>query len=138
MKGAQQSDIQETAASYGKAQSFEDLIVWQRAHELVLLVYRLTKRFPEEERYVLTSQLRRAAISVPANIAEGFRKSGSADKMRFLNIAQGSLEETHYFLILARDLNYLETDIPIDLIREVGRLLTGYRTGIARRINSQS
>lgn len=71
------------------AQSFEDLIVWQRAHSFVLEVYRLTDGFPKHELYGLTSQLRRAAVSIPANIAEGFRKQGNADKARFYNIAQG-------------------------------------------------
>lgn len=88
------------------AQRFTDLIVWQKAHAFVLAVYRLTGRFPPDERFGLTSQLRRAAVSIPANIAEGFRRTGQLDKARFLNIAQGSLEECRYYLILARDLGY--------------------------------
>ena len=88
------------------ARSFEDLIVWQKAHQLVLSVYRLTESFPAKEMYGLTSQFRRAAVSVPANIAEGFKKRGKPDKARFLNIAQGSLEECRYYLILVSDLNY--------------------------------
>ena len=74
------------------AKSFEDLIVWQKAHAWVLGIYRYTKDFPNHELYGLTSQLRRSAISVPANIAEGFKKRGKPDKVRFHNIAQGSLE----------------------------------------------
>ena len=88
------------------AKSFTDLVVWQKAHAFVLAVYRLTKSFPREEAYGLTSQFRRAAVSIAANIAEGFRKRGSADKLRFLNIAQGSAEECRYYLILAKDLGY--------------------------------
>jgi four helix bundle protein len=88
--------------------SFKDLEVWQVGHELVLEVYRLTRGFPREETYGLTSQLRRSAVSVPANIAEGFTRKTTVDKLRFLNIAQGSLEETRYYLLLARDLHYGE------------------------------
>ncbi len=91
------------------AKSFEQLIVWQKAHIFVLGVYGFTDNFPRSEIYGLTSQLRRAAVSIPANIAEGFKKRGRADKVRFLNIAQGSLEECRYYLILAKDLNYGET-----------------------------
>ncbi len=91
------------------AKNFQDLIVWQKAHQMVLEVYRLSSNFPKTETYGLTSQLRRATVSVPANIAEGFRKRGLADKIRFLNIAQGSLEESRYYLILANDLEYGDT-----------------------------
>src|SRR5688572_30544052 len=90
------------------SKSFRDLIVWQKAHQLVLDVYKETKSFPKEELYGLTSQVRRASVSVAANIAEGFKKKGSADKMRFMNIAQGSLSETEYYLMLAADLSYSE------------------------------
>jgi four helix bundle protein len=76
------------------AKSFQDLIVWQKAHAVVLHVYGWTESFPRREIYGLTSQLRRAAVSIPANIVEGFKKRGHKDKLRFLNIAQGSLEET--------------------------------------------
>ena len=86
--------------------NFQDLVVWQKAHQFVLDVYIFTSKFPKEEVYGLTSQSRRAAVSVPANIAEGFRKRSKADKARFFNIAQGSLEEMRYYLILANDLHY--------------------------------
>jgi four helix bundle protein len=75
------------------ARTFEDLIVWQKAHRFVLAVYRMSQTFPRSEIYGLSSQFRRAAVSIAANIAEGFRKRGKADKLRFYNIAQGSLEE---------------------------------------------
>jgi four helix bundle protein len=90
------------------ARRFQDLIVWQKAHQFVLATYRITGTFPRCEMYGLTSQLRRAAVSVPANIAEGFKKTGKADKSRFLNIAQASLEESRYYLLLAQDLGYCD------------------------------
>jgi four helix bundle protein len=88
------------------AQSFKDLNVWKKSHQWVLHVYKLTKSFPREELFGLTSQLRRAAVSAPANIVEGFKRRGRPDKVRFLNIAQSSLEECRYYLILAEDLRY--------------------------------
>ncbi|MGH7890527.1 MAG: four helix bundle protein [Thermodesulfobacteriota bacterium] len=91
------------------ARTFEDLIVWQKAHEFVLEVYRFSLHFPKHEVYVLTTQMRRAAVSIPANIAEGFKKRGKADKARFMNIAQGSIEECRYYLILSKDLDYGDT-----------------------------
>ena len=89
------------------ARTFEDLVVWQKAHQFVLAVYRLSRTFPRSEIYGLSSQFRRAAVSIAANIAEGFRKRGKADKLRFFNMAQGSLEECRYYLILTRDLSAL-------------------------------
>lgn len=112
------------------AKSFQDLIVWQKAHAFVLCVYEATQAFPKTETYGLTSQFRRAAVSIPANIAEGFRKQSEADKGRFLNIAEGSLEECRYYLILARDLAYIEINNLWEMSEEVGRLLNGYRTAI--------
>jgi four helix bundle protein len=112
------------------AKSFEDLVVWQKAHKLVLEVYRLTQGFPSDERYGLTSQLRRSAVSIPANIAEGFKKKGSGDKKRFLNIAQGSLEETRYYLILSEDLGYGDIRRIRELLIEVSQLLDAYMNAI--------
>ncbi|MBT3390021.1 MAG: four helix bundle protein [Anaerolineae bacterium] len=88
--------------------SFRDLEVWQRAHQLVLAVYRMTKDFPSDERYGLVSQMRRAAVSVPANIAEGFKRRGKGEKVRFYNIGEASLEELKYFFILSKDLGYID------------------------------
>lgn len=88
------------------AKTFRDLTVWQKVHQLVLAIYRFTESFPTKETYGLTSQLRRAAVSVPANIAEGFKRRTDSEKARFYNIAQGSLEECRYYLILAEDLGY--------------------------------
>jgi four helix bundle protein len=108
----------------GRLERFEDLAVWRRAHELTLEVYRLTSGFPSDERFGLVSQMRRAAVSVPANIAEGFKKRGSKDKANFYNIAQGSLEELRYYFILARDLGYLTAPAAQTCaFDEIGRML---------------
>ena len=108
------------------AKKFQDLLVWQKAHALTLAVYKLTARFPREEMFGLTSQMRRAAASVPANIAEGFKRRGQADKARVLNIAEGSLEELRYFFILATDLEYVSCEPQEKLAGEVGRMLGAY------------
>jgi four helix bundle protein len=108
------------------AKSFKDLLVWQKAHQFVLEVYRLTEKFPSKEIYSLTSQFRRASVSIPANIAEGFRKRGKADKVRYLNIAEGSLQECIYYLILAKDLGYAENSQLFDLVDEIGKMLNVY------------
>jgi four helix bundle protein len=112
------------------AKSFEDLLVWQRAHRLVLEIYRVTGSFPRHEMYGLVTQLQRAAVSVPANVAEGFRRRGKADKLRFLNIAQGSLAESRYYLILSKDLGYAKTDSIKKDLEEVSRLLDSYAKAI--------
>jgi four helix bundle protein len=112
------------------AKSFEDLVVWGKAHEFVLAVYKLTASFPKQETYGLSSQMRRAAVSIAANIAEGFRKRGKPDKARFMNTAEGSIEESHYYLILARDLGYAETGSLVNALDEVSRLLGSYARAI--------
>ena len=105
------------------ARSFKELIVWQKAHQFALEIYRFTRAFPSDEKFGLTSQIRRAAVSVPANIAEGFPKRGASDKTRFFNIAQGSLEEVHYYLILAKDLGYGDSTKLVDLYDEVSEIV---------------
>lgn len=112
------------------AKSFQDLIVWQKAHAFVLQVYAATRGFPRDELYGLSSQFRRAAISIPANIAEGFRKQSRQDKARFLNISEGSLEECRYYLILAHDLGHIDKCPLWALAEDVSRLLTAYRSAI--------
>jgi len=117
------------------ARSFRDLVVWKRGHELALAVYRVTASFPVAERYGLAAQMRRAAVSIPANIAEGFARQGRADKGRFLNIAQGSLEELRYYFILAADLGYSSsTDVAVEA-DEVGRLLVAYRRSVLSSVD---
>lgn len=117
------------------AHSFCDLVVWRKAHEFVLAVYAFTSSFPQKEMYGLTSQMRRAAVSIPANIAEGFRRRSKQEKCRFLNIAEGSLEECRYYLILARDLRYGETADLTSLLEEISRLLHSYRAAISSSIS---
>jgi len=109
---------------------FKDLIVWQKAHQFVLSIYRLSENFPKGEMYGLTSQIRRAAISIPANIAEGFKKRTKPDKAKYMNIAQGSLEECRYYLILVKDLGYGDTSLFISQLEEVSKLLEGYTNSI--------
>jgi len=106
---------------------FTDLKVWQKSHNFVLNIYRVTRDFPMEERFGLISQMRRAAVSVPANIAEGFRKKGKKDKANFFNIAQGSLDEAKYYIILSRDLGYLkEADPLLDDADEIQKMIFGF------------
>jgi four helix bundle protein len=112
------------------ARSFRDLVVWQKAHEFVLAVYRFTASFPDREKFGLSHQMRRAAVSVPANIAEGFGKRSQPEKTRFWNIAEGSLEECRYYLILAHDLGYGETDSLMETLEETSRLLNAYARAI--------
>lgn len=110
-------------------QSFEQLLVWQKAHQYVLAIYRITKTYPQDEIFSLVNQMRRAAASITANIAEGYIRIGVKEKLRFYNISQGSLEETRNFIILSKDLEYINE---IDKERlstqaeEVSRLLNAY------------
>jgi len=90
-----------------KTRDYTELVVWKKAHEFVLYVYQITKNFPRNEFYGLTLQFRRAAVSIAANIAEGYGKISKAEKLRFLNIAQGSLKECSYYLILSKDPRYI-------------------------------
>jgi len=118
------------AAQLLPAGTFQDLIVWAKAHEFVLRAYKFTTVFPKQETYGLCSQMRRAAVSIPGNIAEGFRRHGRADKVRFTNIAEGSLEECRYYLILAQDLGYGSAEDLTALLAEVSRLLYAYSKAI--------
>lgn len=118
------------------SKNFTDLLVWNKAHQLVLEVYRMTKNFPMEERFGLCSQFQRAAISIPANIAEGYKKLGRADKLRFMNIAQGSLEECRYYAILSRDLSYINQEEYNSLImrlEETSKFLNSYIKGLVEK-----
>jgi four helix bundle protein len=120
------------------AKSFQDLLVWRKAHELVLAIYTLTATFPKPETYGLSLQICRSAVSVPANIAEGFRRRSRMEKARFLNMAESSLEETPYFLILARDLQYGDTAPLMTSLEEVSRLLNAYSSAILTSSSSDS
>ena len=111
------------------AQSFEDLLVWQKAHQYVLEIYRVTRSFPKEEMFGLVNQMRRASASITANIAEGFVRIGQKDKLHFYNISQGSLEETRNFVILSKDLGYISEMEKTELKQraaEISRMLNAY------------
>ena len=113
--------------------SFENILAWQKAHDFVLTVYAITRNFPEDEKFGLTSQFRRAAVSIEANIAEGYKKLSKADKLRFLNISQGSLEECRDYIILSRDLSYANQEqfmLLCEKIEIARKLLNGYCKGI--------
>jgi four helix bundle protein len=116
--------------NFTPSKSFTDLIVWQKSHQLVLDIYKFTEGFPRSEMFGLTSQLRRSMVSVPANIAEGYKKKGKADKVRFMNISQGSLAESHYYLILAQDLTYGNNSMLLEKLTEVSKLIEAYIKGI--------
>ena len=108
---------------------FVDLIVWQKAHGFVLEIYKLTLKFPSDEKFGLTQQIRRSAVSVAANIAEGSKRKTDRDYSHFLNISEGSLEEVKYYLILSRDLKYISKDAHdrlFVLAEEIGKLLQGF------------
>ena len=127
------------------APEYKNVIAWQRAHQLTLAVYQQTKRFPSDERYGLTSQLRRAAHSIPANIAEGSARETDKDYLRFLIISRASLKEAEYFLLLARDLEYLSlqeynhlTELLNDTIRPLSGLIkvVGKQSGPLGRLQA--
>lgn len=112
-----------------KTCSFQDILAWQKSYTFVLHVYKVTTLFPTDEKYGLIPQFRRAAVSIIANIAEGYKKLGKLDKLRFMNIAQGSMEECRCYVILANDLNYINTsehDALMQEIEEASKLLNGY------------
>jgi four helix bundle protein len=111
-----------------KKEGFRRLIVWQRAYELTLAIYKHTKNFPKSEQYGLTSQIRRAAVSIPANISEGYERRSRKEYLQFLGIAKGSMGEVETYLLLARDLDYLDNEVYEILEtqrQEIGRLLKG-------------
>jgi four helix bundle protein len=116
------------------ARTFRDVLAWQKAHALVLCVYKYSGRFPREELFGLTSQFRRAAVSIAANISEGFAKFSDRDKIRFMNIAQGSLEECKYYILLSKELGFGEDKRVEELAEETSKLLTAYISSIKNRI----
>ena len=113
--------------------SFEQIVAWQKAHSFTVMVYQTTMAFPKEELFGLTSQFRRAAVSIEANIAEGYKKLSKADKLRFLNISEGSLAECRNYIILSKDLGYVDDEHYNQLfytIEETSKLLSAYSLGI--------
>jgi four helix bundle protein len=123
-----------------KIERFTDLLVWQKSHQLTLLMYRLTERFPDRERFGIVAQIRRSAASVPANIAEGFGRRTTKELLRSLQIARGELSETRYFSILGRDLGYVSSEqferISVEC-DEVGKMINALATSLQRRIASR-
>ncbi|MGE3622555.1 MAG: four helix bundle protein [Bdellovibrionales bacterium] len=119
-------------------QSYKDLDVWRRSMGLVESVYLLTKQFPKEELYILTSQIRRAAISVPSNIAEGRSKRSTRDYMRFVHISYGSMAELETQLMISQRLGYASQDRIEPIIAEIGeigRMLNGLLSGLERKLS---
>ncbi len=113
--------------------SFKDIKAWQIAHQFVIDVYRAVKAFPEEERFALSSQFRRASVSIPANIAEGYKRLSKQEKLRFMNISQGSLEECRYYILLSKDLDYISPETHDYLNNEIEKVswyLNAYCQGI--------
>jgi four helix bundle protein len=117
-------------------QRFTELKVWQRSHSLALRIYRPTKSLPADEKYGLVSQLRRAAVSVPTNIAEGSKREGNQDFARFLNVAEGSLVEVEYLIMLSQDLDYLTPASVAPLLaemKELAAMLHYLRMGVEKK-----
>ena len=117
--------------------TFQDIIAWQKAHIFVLSVYKYCKTFPPEEKYGLWSQFTRAAVSIAANIAEGYKKISKLDKIRFFNISQGSLEECRYYIILSKDLGYITLDQYNDLKQKLDNASVYLNTYINAIINNK-
>lgn len=112
---------------------FHSLAVWQKSHQLALKIYQVSTGFPKEELFGITNQIRRAAVSIPANIAEGCGRNGDAELGRFLSIALGSASEVEYFLQLSVDLNYLDAQKGIEItaqVTEIKRMLSGLMTSL--------
>jgi four helix bundle protein len=126
------------ASTETPARSFRDLLVRRKAQEFVPAIYAYTAAFPRQETYVLALQMQPAAVSIPAHIAEGFRRRGPVDKARFMNLAEGSLEECRYYLILAQDLEYGDTSQLATVAEEVSRLLSAYTAAILTSSTSAS
>lgn len=122
----------------GTIKSFFDLRTWKQSHELTLEIYRQTARFPKEELYGLTSQLRRAAVSIPSNIAEGMGRHGTKDLIRFLIQARGSIQEVIYQLYLSKELGYILPDECEQLIAKYDGVGMGLNAHIAKLIPSQT
>lgn len=117
-----------------KVSTFKELKVWQKAHLLVLEIYRVTKDFPGEEKFALVSQLRRSATSIATNIVEGNKRKTRKDYLYFLNLADSSLEETKYHLMLSRDLNYIGQQVfdnAFQKCNEIGKMLFGLQRSLA-------
>lgn len=119
-----------------RQQPYHELIVWKEAHAFCLLIYKITSTFPKHELFAVTAQIRRAAVSIPANIVEGYAKQSTQDFLRYLNIAEDSSKECAYFLELSRDLQYLDIvqfELAESARSKVDYLLKRLKTGVRGR-----
>jgi four helix bundle protein len=116
--------------------SFEDLLVWKKAHNIVLNIYNLLEKFPKEEKYRIIDQLVRAVVSIPTNIAEGFGRYTSKDYVHFLIIARGSVSEVKYLVLLSKDLGYI-TNIEYDELKkeldDIGKMINGLINSLRKK-----
>ena len=122
-----------------RVKSFEDLLVWKRSHSIVVKLYRVTKKFPKEELYGITNQIRRAAVSVPNNIAEGFGRHSTKELIQYLIQARGSIQELKYLIILSRELSYIadqEETFFIKEINEIGKMLNGMINSLRKKLTT--
>ena len=122
----------------GKINSFEDLEVWQVSHQLTLHLYKVTLSFPREEQFGITAQMRRAAVSIPNNIAEGFGRYTTKDFIHFLIQARGSTFELRYLILLSQDLGYLTNEVQIELLKQVesiGKMLNAMINSLRKRLS---
>ena len=118
-----------------KVTNFKDLIVWQKSHQLTLEIYKITSHFPPDERFGIVNQMRRAAYSIPSNIAEGYSRKSRKEYLQFLNFAKGSLQELKYFIILSHDLNYISYDDKIKLdnsTEEISKILYKFTKNLTK------
>ena len=116
-------------------QTFRDLKVWQKTHHLVLEIYQNTKKFPTEEKFGLTSQMRRAAVSIASSIVEGFKRKSKNESLHFYTISEGSLEEVKYQTLLAKDLGYFPEQVYKEIngrCEEIGKMLCGFKKAISK------
>jgi len=119
-----------------KPQNYKDLIVWQKGIQVAKLVYELTRRFPSEEKFGLVSQMRRAAVSIPSNIAEGQARHTTGEFIQFISHAEGSVAELNTQLILATELHFCSTNdvrLGFELVENLRRMLNGLRRKLAKR-----
>ncbi|MCL5030756.1 MAG: four helix bundle protein [Bacteroidetes bacterium] len=121
-----------------KVRTFEDLILWQKAHQLALFIYSITKNFPNEEKFGLVSQMRRAAISIPSNIVEGHSRKSKKEFINFLSIAKGSLNELRYQILLSKDLKYIdmkEFETVEQYFEEISKILYSFTRSLNKSIS---
>ena len=121
---------------YNKIQKFTDLLVWREGHKLVLMIYKETQNFPPEEKYGLTNQMRRAAVSITSNIAEGFSRKSSKEKYQFYNNAKGSMTELQNQLLIAKDVGYLSKESFSKIVQQTvttNKLLSGLLTATRQK-----